>query len=196
MKKSICVIACLALCSCKCDEPQGSISTTGALLVNSELLFQPNFSCGAALFKTCKCSEFTWDFGDGAISKEENPRHTYTSPKTYAVSVTVSNKEKSHTVSTELTITAQTSTVTNAHVYFWSDNLYPGEINVSLFSQGNNKITGSLTALPACLATETSCAAFRDVPLANYSYSATGSGRTWSGAVNASSAGCYTILLH
>lgn len=37
-----------------------------------------NFSGGAAI-------RFLWDFGDGAVSSETNPTHTYTAPGTYTV---------------------------------------------------------------------------------------------------------------
>jgi PKD repeat protein len=35
-------------------------------------------------------SAWSWSFGDGATSSEPNPRHTYTTPGTYAVSLTAS----------------------------------------------------------------------------------------------------------
>ncbi|WP_211530771.1 PKD domain-containing protein [Methanocalculus chunghsingensis] len=39
-----------------------------------------------------------WDFGDGATSDVENPRHTYTTPGLYTVSLTVENEEGRSTV--------------------------------------------------------------------------------------------------
>ncbi len=36
-------------------------------------------------------TDFLWNFGDGATSTEENPSHTYTSPVTYFVNLSVSN---------------------------------------------------------------------------------------------------------
>jgi PKD repeat protein len=35
-------------------------------------------------------TSWSWDFGDGSASSEQNPSHTYTNPGTYTVSLTVS----------------------------------------------------------------------------------------------------------
>jgi PKD repeat protein len=40
-----------------------------------------------------------WDFGDGAVSTEQNPKHTYTTLGTFTVSLTASNKDGSDTTS-------------------------------------------------------------------------------------------------
>lgn len=40
-----------------------------------------------------------WDFGDGATSSEQNPKHTYTTLGTYTVTLTASNKDGSDTTS-------------------------------------------------------------------------------------------------
>ena len=48
---------------------------------------------------------FSWDFGDGQISTEPSPSHTYTSPGTYAVTLTVTDNSGS-TASRSLPITA------------------------------------------------------------------------------------------
>jgi PKD repeat protein len=42
---------------------------------------------------------WSWDFGDGSTSTEQNPTHTYTTLGTYAVSLTASNKDGQDTVS-------------------------------------------------------------------------------------------------
>jgi len=42
-------------------------------------------------------TEWLWDFGDGYISTEQNPIHTYDSEGTYTVSLTVSNPDGSNT---------------------------------------------------------------------------------------------------
>lgn len=56
------------------------------------------------------CSEtegkFTWDFGDGsAVSHEQKPTHTYTTPGTYTVRVTLEDPENKVTDSDEVLIT-------------------------------------------------------------------------------------------
>jgi PKD repeat protein len=44
-------------------------------------------------------TSWKWDFGDGASSTEQNPKHTYTTLGTYTVSLTASNKDGSDTTS-------------------------------------------------------------------------------------------------
>ena len=46
-----------------------------------------------------KPSAWNWDFGDGGISTETNPTHTYTQPGTYSVRLKVSNTFGSDTIS-------------------------------------------------------------------------------------------------
>jgi len=42
-------------------------------------------------------TSWLWDFGDGTTSTEQNPRHTYVSPGTYGVTLTVSDAYGSDT---------------------------------------------------------------------------------------------------
>ena len=53
-----------------------------------------SFSSGAALLGSCNIDIFTptfsWSFGDGGTSAEQNPTHTYNSPGTYTWTLTVS----------------------------------------------------------------------------------------------------------
>ncbi len=44
-----------------------------------------------------QCTSFYWNFGDGGTSNQENPSHTYNSPGTYTVSLTVSGSEGTDT---------------------------------------------------------------------------------------------------
>jgi parallel beta-helix repeat protein len=44
-----------------------------------------------------RATEWSWSFGDGAVSNEQHPRHTYSAAGTYTVSLTVSNKAGSET---------------------------------------------------------------------------------------------------
>ena len=49
---------------------------------------------------------YTWDFGDDNISYEENPRHMYTKPGSYTVTLTVTdNDQLSSTIQKTITIT-------------------------------------------------------------------------------------------
>jgi PKD repeat protein len=48
---------------------------------------------------------WSWDFGDGAASTEQNPTHIYAGPGTYTVSLTASNAGGSDSVDREITVT-------------------------------------------------------------------------------------------
>ena len=46
---------------------------------------------------------FSWEFGDGATSTEENPTHTYTAEGTFTVKLTASNIDGSKNVTKDIT---------------------------------------------------------------------------------------------
>lgn len=56
---------------------------------------------------------YAWDFGDGATSTAENPSHTYTTPATYAVTLTVTDNRGgvSDETSTDITVSGPTRVV-------------------------------------------------------------------------------------
>jgi len=60
---------------------------------------------------------YAWDFGDGSTSAEQNPTHTYTTPGTYTVKLTVTNavgsSEKTMTIITSDTDIVPPTTTTN-----------------------------------------------------------------------------------
>ena len=87
------------------QEPQLPISIftfTGDQDSNGKLSFIP------VTISFLNNSEFTdsvkWIFGDGEMSTEENPRHTYTENGTYSVSLIAMNLDGSDTSSTEIRI--------------------------------------------------------------------------------------------
>ena len=43
-------------------------------------------------------TSWSWDFGDGTTSTDQNPTHTYTSPGTYTVELTVTNENGDNTL--------------------------------------------------------------------------------------------------
>ncbi|MFT5168943.1 MAG: PKD repeat protein [Saprospiraceae bacterium] len=49
-------------------------------------------------------TSWLWDFGDGNTSTQQNPQHTYSSPGTYTVCLTVTNSSGSNTVCQDVTI--------------------------------------------------------------------------------------------
>ncbi|WP_321423205.1 PKD domain-containing protein [uncultured Methanobacterium sp.] len=54
-----------------------------------------------------------WDFGDGATSTAQNPTHTYTTPGTYTVTLTVTNSAGNNTIITTSYITVLNNTAPN-----------------------------------------------------------------------------------
>jgi len=57
-------------------------------------------------------SAYTWNFGDGSSSNEENPSHTYTNPGTYTVSLATSNNCGTTIIEQTITITSGTGEAT------------------------------------------------------------------------------------
>jgi len=47
---------------------------------------------------------YAWDFGDGSISTEQNPIHTYTAARTYSVELTLENDEDSDSETQSVTL--------------------------------------------------------------------------------------------
>ncbi len=57
-------------------------------------------------------TSWSWDFGDGITSTEQNPMHTYASEDTYTVCLTASNSSGSDTYCADVTVTFTTSIFT------------------------------------------------------------------------------------
>jgi len=77
---------------------------------------------------TCDPTVWSWDFGDGATSAEQNPVHTYTVPGTYNVSLTASNSGGSNTEtkSRYVTVTAPVQEGPPAPVASFTANITSG----------------------------------------------------------------------
>jgi hypothetical protein len=74
-------VAVLGLYSCKKQSSQPDFSYTGTLHVGYLVTFHSNVSGGSYL----------WTFGDGSKSTDANPNHTYNSPSSFMVTLTVNN---------------------------------------------------------------------------------------------------------
>lgn len=76
----------LALLSSCNKKPAAGFTTTKTFYDKSEAVAFTNTSIDAKSFK--------WDFGDGIVSTDENPSHTYTTGGTYTVELTAYSKRE------------------------------------------------------------------------------------------------------
>jgi len=85
MKKLINLILVIGLMASCVNEPQAYFSyKAGDGFPNEEIKFYN---------KSIDAENFLWDFGDGSISTEENPAHTYLKAGSYEVVLKASNKK-------------------------------------------------------------------------------------------------------
>lgn len=84
-------------------------------------------------------TSWSWDFGDGGSSTEQNPVHTYTAPGTYTVSLTASNAHGADTETRVAYIDVGCSPEAN-----FTANITEG--NAPLAVQFNDESTGNVTA--------------------------------------------------
>jgi PKD repeat protein len=83
--------------------PLASFSTTGNnFCQNSPITFTD--------FSTNSPSSWSWNFGDGGTSTQQNPQHTYSNPGNYTVSLTVTNATGFNSTSDTITIESCVST--------------------------------------------------------------------------------------
>ncbi|HLS70981.1 MAG TPA: PKD domain-containing protein, partial [Chitinophagaceae bacterium] len=88
---------------------------------------------------------YTWDFGDGNTSNDENPTHTYADNGNYTVTLTVSNECNEETVSHEIEVT---DIVGINEIFKENINLYPNPANnYIIIENGGNLQFNSITLL-------------------------------------------------
>lgn len=76
---------------------------------------------------------FSWEFGDGTTSTEENPTHTFTEGSTYSVKLTASNIDGSKSITKDVVVTVPPNFYTLGDVQFdittdmfWYQSSMPG----------------------------------------------------------------------
>ncbi len=83
--------------------PLASFSTTGnSFCQNSPITFTD--------FSTNSPSSWSWNFGDGGTSTQQNPQHTYSNPGNYTVNLIVTNATGFNSTSETITIESCVST--------------------------------------------------------------------------------------
>ncbi len=87
-------------------------------------------------------TEWDWDFGDGNVSTEQNPVHTYTSAGTYTVKLTVSNADGSASKDGTITVLQTSEPVVPAADFSSSVTSESAPLDVSFTDMS----TGSPTA--------------------------------------------------
>lgn len=84
---------------------------------------------------------YTWDFGDGSTSHEQNPTHIYATLGTYKVKFIVSNEISSDTAELDMPELAQTSipiTAAFSYQHYNNNNFAPNKVIFSNSSSGAN----------------------------------------------------------
>ena len=92
------------------SEGRDSVAVTGFIAVDPQpaSLFEYTVTDKTVSFQNQSMSarSLMWDFGDGALSEEENPEHTYAVPGTYPVTLIVNNFCQADTLVQSITIEA------------------------------------------------------------------------------------------
>jgi PKD repeat protein len=88
--------------------------------------------------------EYTWDFGDGTVSYEKNPVHTYVSPGVYTVSLTVADENGEDTEIKESLIAVGAAAPLHAEFTATNRNTASTWTNVAFTDQSSGSITSWL----------------------------------------------------
>lgn len=118
MKRIVYLFMALSLILFSCEKsPVASFSTdTDQPEVGRPVEFNNNSN---------NADRFEWDFGDGYMSNESNPVHTFTATGSYEVTLTITSKN-GHTDTATMTITVVVPTLLEIEVReYYSDDLIP-----------------------------------------------------------------------
>ncbi len=97
--------------------------------------FNPTIEGSTVTFNntTANADSYAWDFGDGGMSAEESPTHTYAMDGAYTVTLTATNADGSSTATTEVIISSSTftaATLNGAGQKVWKLNPAAGALSV------------------------------------------------------------------
>lgn len=102
--------------SCGSDSETKTGFITVAAGLQSDFSYSPVGACAPVTIhftdgSTCEANEWSWDFGDGSTSTEQNPDHLYSSTGTYSVCLTVGNGITSDTHCEDVVISSCTPAI-------------------------------------------------------------------------------------
>ena len=119
------------------SEPAGVVSgVTASQAVGIQLATPLQFSVQPTGFDAATLT-YNWEFGDGATSTDPSPTHTYATPGTYTVVVTVSDRRQSARSEMSVTVLSLSGT--------WRGVSSIGTIVTMQLTQSGNTIAGSST---------------------------------------------------
>ena len=134
--------AAIAISSCT-KEPGASFTVSSKVVSTNENVKFTNTSTDA--------DHYSWDFGDGTKSTDENPTHAYSKEGSYTITLTAysKNDKKSNTYSESITVADTKATITAL-----DDNGYPvSGLPVTLYTtytdwkNGENPLWGDVIGL-------------------------------------------------
>lgn len=120
--------------SCSKPEPEASFSIASDTLIVGDNVTFKNTSKNA--------DSYYWDFGDGYISYEESPEHTYDAEGIYEVTLTAysDKKKKKSEKSRQILVYEQKSTDLKLTILLYGYNTMLSQIYVELYGTENDYI--------------------------------------------------------
>ena len=106
-------------------------------------------------------TSWSWNFGNGATSNQQNPSYTYTNPGTYNVTLTVTNGNCQKSISQQVTVNLLNTQITSTNVTCFGANNGTASISVSggtapySYLWSNNQTSPNISNLPPGIYTVT-----------------------------------------
>jgi fibronectin type 3 domain-containing protein len=104
-----------------------------------------NFTATASVPNTSDTLTYLWNFGDDTVSTSQNPTHTYASPGTYAVSLSVTDATNGEKATTTVVTSATISATTPGLVAAYSFDEGSGTTLHDTSGNGNNGTISNAT---------------------------------------------------
>ncbi len=102
----------------------------------------PMFSKVSFENQSTDATSYSWDFGDGEQSSEENPTHEYAKCGTFTVTLTATGDGDNHSYSAEVTVTPSMTGEWEVSLYIFYSQL---NMNADITQHENNSLSGTFT---------------------------------------------------